>query len=936
MKSMRPAVFLLPLIVCFLSGAMLPAQIAPPPFQLKCEYLEHPLGIDTPEPRFSWVVGDRGRGAVQTAWQVLVSSSPEKLVTGEGDLWDSGRRSSAESVHVVYEGKPLHSATRYYWAVRTWDGAGRPSSFSETAWFETGLLSPGDWQAAWIGDGSRPPERPEAFYEKIPAPLFRKTFEVAREVARARLYITGLGYHEPYLNGRRVGDHWLDPGWTQYGKAVYYVVHDVTEQLTPGPNALGVMLGNGWYNPLPMKMFGRWNLREILTIGQPKLIAQLEITYTDGSIETIVSDESWKTAPGPIVRNDVYLGEWYDARREQPGWHTAAFDDGDWQEAVAAEPPPGALRWQFIPPIRHTRTVRPISIDEPAPGTYVVDMGQNFAGVIRFHCAAPAGTEVVFRYAELIEPDGTIDVNTTVATQLKRPGMGGPGAPDVAWQEDRYFCRGGGSETFEPRFTFHGFRYVEISGLPYRPSLNDIEGLRLNSDLEKAASFSCSNELFNRIQEVTEWTMLSNVFSIESDCPAREKYGYGGDIVTAGEAYMANYDMSGFYVKSVRDFERDARPSGGMTECAPDIGINQRGVTEDTGPVGWTLAHPFVLRQLYRYYGNRRIVEEQYEPLKRLVDFYRQHAPDHLILDGIGDHNSVDERPRPVTSTAFYYDHARILAELAQLLGKGQDAETYAALADSIKAAFIREFVHPESGDVFTRTQACQVTALYYDLLPEGLEQKAFDGLLEEIFQRHKGHLSTGIFTTKMMLNYLSDRGRDDVAFTMMNQKEYPGFGYMIDNGATTLWENWAFKEHDSKNHPMFGSVSEWFLKSILGIQQAPGSVAFREIVIRPAVVGDLHWAKGHYDSVRGRIASHWWTFGDDLLLEVEIPANARARIFVPRLGKARPDIFEGPVQLVRGGEAVEGADPQMVLRNAGRDYYEFEVGSGRYRFEVR
>ncbi len=923
------------LVSLWLSLPAARSQTVLPPVNLKCEYLTNPLGVDIPIPRFSWEVGDRRRGAVQSAYQLLVSSSREFLEAGRADVWDSGKVNSSASLQIDFAGAALNSGHRYYWRVRTWDSEGQPSPFSKPAWFEMGLLEASDWQAQWIGDGSKPPARDEDFYEELPAPLFRKDFRLDKPVQRARLYISGLGYHETWLNGRRVGDHRLDPGWTQYGKTVYYVVHDVTEGLSQGANALGVMLGNGWYNPLPMRMFGRWNLREILTIGQPKLIAKLVITFADGTTRTIASDGTWTTAPGPILHNDVYLGEWYDARREIDNWHTPGFNDSGWKKVVPVEAPAGDLRWQYIPPIRHTRTVTAKKITNPQPGVYVADLGQNFGGIIRFRCRAPAGTRITFRYAEILNDDGMINVNTSVATQLKRPGMGGPGAPDIAWQEDRYTCRGGGEETFEPRFTFHGFRYVEITGLPYAPSLNDIEGLRLNSDLERISSFECSNPLFNRIQEITEWAMLSNVFSVESDCPAREKYGYGGDIVTAGEAFISNFDMSSFYVKTARDFARDARSSGGMTECAPDIGINQGGLEESTGPVGWTLAHPFVLEQLYRYYGNRRIIEEQYAPLKKLVDFYRQRTPGFLIMDGIGDHNSVDERPLPVTSTGFYYHHARILAKMAGILGKNDDKLAYTALADSIKAAFIRTFVNTETGEVYTRTQACQVIALYYDLLPENLRRKALDVLLEEIFLRHKGHLSTGIFTTKMMLNYLSDQGRDEVNFTMINQKEYPGYGYMIDKGATTLWEDWEEREHHSKNHPMFGSVSEWFLKSILGIQQSDSSVAFSDIVIRPAVVGDLSWAGGYYHSVRGRIGSHWWKFGDDLHLEVEIPANTRASVFLPLTGSDRPDIYEGRTLLLREGEFT-GLDPEIRLRSSNYRYCELELGAGQYHFVIQ
>jgi alpha-L-rhamnosidase len=905
-----------------------------PPKNLKVDYNVNPLGIDNEQPGFSWEVGDLTRSAVQSAYRILVSSSPGLLEKENGDIWDSKKVDSNETIQILYDGKPLKSSTRYYWAVKTWNGDDEATEYSETAWFETGLFNPVDWQGEWITHDPTPPEEPEDFYKRIPAPLFRKAFGLQKELKEARLYISGLGYYEAYLNGKKVGDHLLDPGWTQYAKTVYYAAYDVTESLQNGDNVLGVQLGNGWYNPLPMRMFGH-NLREVLTIGQPKVLAQLKLTFTDGSTEYVVTDESWKTADGPIVRNNIYLGEWYDAREEKSGWKTTDYIDNNWTNAQSIEAPPGELNWQFIPPIKHTRTVYPKRIYEPEDGMYVVDMGQNFAGVIRFKLKAPAGTEVVFRYAELIHKDRTIDVNTSVAAQIKAPGRGGPGAPDVAWQEDRYFAKGGGVEVFEPKFTFHGFRFVEITGLPYKPSLNDIEGLRMNADLPDNASFECSNNLFNKVQEVAEWTMLSNVFSIESDCPAREKYGYGGDIVVAGETYIYNYDMSTFYVKAVRDFERDALEDGAMTECAPNIGINARGVTPESGPPGWTLAHPFLLKQLYRYYGNKELVKEQYQPLKNLVDFYRRNVPDHIIEDGIGDHVSIDERPRPVTSTAFYYHHAKILSEMAMLLGKKSDAQYYAHLAGDIKEAFIEEFVNKETGEVYTRTQAAQVFALYYDLLPEDLRDKALEVLKDEIFLKHRGHLSTGIFSTKMMLEYLSEQGLDEINYTMMNQKEFPGYGYMIDNDATTLWENWPFKQHDSKNHPMFGSVSEWFHKSILGIQQSDNSVAFSEIVIKPSLVKGLSWAKGHYNSMRGKIAINWWKFGHDIFMNIEIPANTKALVYIPKHNNTNPDIYEGDYQLVSHGNPGEMPDEFKFVRST-NDYVVLEVGGGKYEFKVR
>ncbi len=916
------------LFITTLAKAILPA-----PEELKVNYIEHPMGIDV-TPVFSWEYTSVERNAVQRAYQLIVADNLKDIEAGKGTLWDSKKVDTRNTLGIAYAGKTLKPATRYYWKARAWDGNGNLSPYSETNWFETGLLTEDDWKGEWIGDGSEPPAKDEDFYKKIPAPLFRKTFDVTKKISTARLYICGLGYNDVYINGKKAGDIWLDPGWTQFAKTVYYNVIDITGQLNPGKNGIGVILGNGWYNPMPLKVFGR-NLRTILTIGQPVLRCQLKIDYDDGTSQVIVSDESWKTSESPIIRNNLYLGEWYDASMEQPGWSTPDFNDKNWKKAKISNGPAGKLTWEYIPPVRQFQRLKAVQITEPKPGVYVYDLGQNFAGVIRFKSQTPAGTAIVFRYAEIVNPDHSINVNTTAAGQIKHPGQGGPGAPDVAWQEDRYYSNGKGVEVFEPQFIFHGFRYVEVTGLPYKPSLDDLEGLVLHSDIRDISEFSCSNGLFNQIQHITEWAMLSNVFSVESDCPAREKFGYGGDMVTVSEAYMNNFDMSTFYQKAVRDFERDSRPSGGMTECAPDNSINERGLERGTGPVGWTLAHPFLLYQLYKYYGNEDIVREQYPALKKLVDFYHERTPDNLIMDGIGDHNSVDERPRPVSATSAYYHHVIILAEFARLLGKDEDAKKYSQLAEEIKKAFIDKFVDQKTGEVFTGYEACQVFALYYDLLPDNLRRKAMQKLLDEIVIDRQGHMTTGIFSTKMMLNYLSDHGRDDISFLMLNQKDFPGYGYMIDNGATTLWENWDIQEHDSKNHPMFGSVSEWFYKSVLGIQQSENSVAYSDIVIRPSIVGDLTWAKGSIHTVRGKICSSWWRFGDDIHLEVTIPANTTATIHVPVIGNALPDIYEGNTLVVSKGEPA-GADQNVKFSGLNNGESVFMVGSGTYRFVVK
>ena len=514
------------------------------PDGLKCEYRVNPLGLDTAQPRLSWLLESKERGQTQTACQILAATSPDRLAKGESDLWDSGKVASANSIGVIYGGKPLRSGQRVCWKVRVWDRGDRPSAYSEAAWWENGLLAPTDWRAVWVARRRAAPLSEQQMFEDDPAPLFRKEFSVEKKISRARVYVSGLGYYELRLNGQRVGDHVLDPGWTTYSKRVLYSTYNVTEQLARGRNALGVMLGNGWFNPLPLRLWGHINPREHLTIGEPRVILQLVVEFADGTSQTIVTDESWKVGPGPILRNSVYLGEVYDARKEQPGWDRAGFEDGSWDRVSAANEPLGPLRAQDAPPIRITRTLKPVKLAEPKPDVFIFDLGQNFAGWPRLHVQGSAGTRVRLRCGELLYPDGTLNGMTAVCGQIKQGGPNyrydGIGVPKTAWQEDTYVLKGEGEEIYTPRFTFHGFRYVEVTGFPGKPTLDSIEGLRLNSDVAPAGSFVCSNERFNRIQQMVLWTELSNLFSVQSDCPHREKFGYGGDIVAAGEMAILN------------------------------------------------------------------------------------------------------------------------------------------------------------------------------------------------------------------------------------------------------------------------------------------------------------------------------------------------------------------------------------------------------------
>ena len=544
------------------------------PFLLKTEYLINPLAINTLKPRLSWQLKSEQRNQYQSAFEIIVSDHRGEVESGKGSAWTSSKQLSAENINISYGGNQLQPFTRYYWRVRVYDAAGNVSAWSDPAWFETAVLPGTDWTAKWIGDERKQFERDEDFYKDDPMPLFRKQFSTTGKIAAARLYISGLGYYEAWINGKRVGDHVLDPGFTTFRKQVFYSTYDVTDLVMRGNNAIGIMLGNGWFNPLPLRLFGRFNLRNIQETGRPCVKAQLFLRYEDGTISMITTDDTWRTATGPVIRNNVYLGERYDARLEINNWTAASFTQ-KWKPASIVSGPSGKLTAKMIPPVRVKRTISPVSITEKGKDTFIVDMGENFAGVARIRVKGASGQKVVLRYGEDLFQDGRLNYLTTVAGQIKEIWRlnGGPGAPATAWQEDQYTLKGKGWETWAPRFTFHGFRFVEITGWPGRPDNSSIEGLCMHTDLQPAGTFSSSNNMFNQLQQTILRTFLSNVFSVQSDCPAREKMGYGADIVVTAEAFSYNFDMSQFYAKTVMDFANEQQPDGGITEVAPYTGI---------------------------------------------------------------------------------------------------------------------------------------------------------------------------------------------------------------------------------------------------------------------------------------------------------------------------------------------------------------------------
>ena len=912
------------LVICLqlaMSSVLLAAATLKPG-KLTCEYMTSPLGIDIPRPHLNWTLVASGRNRQQTAFELIVSDNIKDITAAKGNVWQTGKVMSGQSLHVIYAGRPLASFTRYYWRVRVYDQNGEVSGWSAPAWFETAMLSPADWKGRWIGDGSAPVTSEAGFYKDLPMPLFRKAFTMTKKVLAARLYISGLGYYEAYLNGKKISDHLLDPGWTSYRKRVLYASYDVTPLIRSGQNVAGVMLGNGWYNPLPLKMWGHRNLRDALFTGRPCVKAQLRLTYTDGTSEEIVTDETWQTLPGPVMRNNVYLGEHYDARKEIPGWNEPGSKPAGMKNAVPEEGPPGVLTAQLQPPVKVTRIVKPVAITTPKPGVYLFDMGQNFAGVARIKIKAPAGTRIVLRYGEDKYKDGNINVMTSVAGQVKS-GNGGAGAPAVAWQEDSYIAKGAGvKEVWAPRFTFHGFRYVEVTGWPGKPALNDVEGLCLSADVENAGTFTSSDSMFNKLHENIRWTFRSNMFSVQSDCPAREKFGYGGDMFCTAEAFNYNFNMANFYRKVVQDHEDDQRPLGGITETAPYMGIGDSGPGDSSGPLSFQIGFPYVIKKLYDFYGDKRVIEVHYPALTRLARFLEDSARNNLYETDLGDHESLEDKSFALTASCFYYKDIRLMAEFAGILGKTMEQKRYAQLADTIRKAIVQRFLDPRTGRFDTGTQSAQVFGLWNNLTSGTEKEAVLQTLLQQI-NKHNGHLSTGIFGTKMLFDVLRRNNLDAVAVEIAGQQDYPGWGYMIRNGATTLWETWAASDNVySKNHPMFGSVDEWFYRSLLGIN--PGGPAFEKVIIHPQPAGELLFAKGSYNSVRGRITSNWRITGQRLKLIVEIPPNTAAEIWVP---------VKGEGNITESGKRVAGVKEVKLLRKE-KGYAVYATGSGRYTFE--
>jgi alpha-L-rhamnosidase len=729
--------------------------------------------------------------------------------------------------------------------------------------------------AFWIEDGIALPEQDSLFYLEHPAPLFRKTFKNDKAVKSASLTITAAGYYKAFINGKGIEDNILDPAWTDFSKRIYYSEYDVTSSIQEGDNCLGVSLGNGFYNPLPMRKWGRRNMREDLTVGKPAFLAKLHITYKDGGTEVIVSDDSWKYSAGPILKNSVYIGVAYDANKVLDGWDSPGFDDSSWKPVTIGKAPGGKLEKAFFPTVEITQEITPVEISSPSEGVWLVDMGVNFTGTYKIKLSGEPGDTISFKFGERIYEDGRVNPMTTVAGQIKRKGVGGPGAPDIAWQTDSYIIGNKTEQWFSPDFTYHTYRFMEIQGMKNKPQIDDVRGLFMHTNVPNENHFSSSSDLLNLIQDASERTFLANLVSVQSDCPAREKFGYGGDLNATSETFIYNFNMQSFYRKTIYDWV-DAMKDSSFVDTAPFTGIEYCGIS-------WESAFLTTQYYLYLYYNDIEIIEELYARNKKWMEKVAMIHPEGMVDEGLSDHESLEPVPVQLTGTCHYLQCARIMKTFAGVMGEEADAKMYQTLADDLKLQIRAEFWDkPVEGKI--NRQTLFSTLLYHDIIPEEELPAANDSLLMAIKNGPSEHFNTGIFGTKYALETLAKYGGPNAVFDIVNSKVYPGWGFMIEQGATTIWETW--KESDntfSNNHPMFGTVSEWFYRWLAGIRPDPEYPGFQEFFLTPTTPEGLETVNCTYHSPFGAIVSNWKKQSSgSYTYEITVPSGSKANVKLP------------------------------------------------------
>ncbi|CAN5497105.1 glycoside hydrolase family 78 protein [soil metagenome] len=901
---------LIVLVICNEAQTKTAAKVA----ELKCEYLRNPVGIDVKRPRLSWQIESGEHGLTQIAYQIRVARSEAGLAGKETPAWDSGKVSSGESTQIAYSGPEQRSGERVHWQVKVWLSNGEVASSSESAYWEMGLLQTSDWLANWIE-----PEQSPDVSKPSPAPMLRRSFSVRGDVVRARAYVTSRGLYEMQLNGNRVSDHLFTPGWTSYNNRLQYQVYDVTDRIKTGENAVGVTLGDGWYRGIG---YNNYRYGDRLA-----LLMQIRITYRDGKEETIVTDKDWKFSTGPILMSKIYDGETYDARLEIKGWSQAGFVDDQWTNVRLADYPKDDLVATMGNPVRAIQEIKPITVFKTPAGDTVADMGQNMVGWVRLKVKGPAGTRISIHHAEVFDKEGNVYL-----ANLR-------GAKQVV----QYTLKGGGMETYEPHFTFQGFRYVAISGYPGELTPDDLTGIVIHSDMQQTSEFETSNPLINQLQHNIIWGQKGNFLDVPTDCPQRdERMGWTGDAQMFAPTAEFNMDVSAFYTKWLKDMAADQLESGSIPHVIPDI--LSRPNRPQGGSAAWADAAVIIPWTMYLSYGDKRILADQYPTMKKWVEYERKRAGDDYVWDGdphFGDWlafaTNLADYPGATTgkdliATAFFAHSTELLGRTAKVLGKTDDEKIYGELLEKIKAAFCREYVSP-SGRIGENTQTAYTLALQFDLLPENLRAEAAERLAKDV--RSFKHITTGFVGTPYICNVLSRYGYWDEAFMLLKNENYPSWLYPVKHGATTIWERWDGQKPDgsfqdpgmnSFNHYAYGAVGEWMYRNMSGIKIDESVPGYKHILIEPHPGGGFRTVSASHETLYGKVISAWVLTGNSFELTVKVPVNTTATL---RLPKAGPSVVEQLGNLAKRNivlESKKDGDSVLVTVGSGGFSYSYEM----------
>jgi alpha-L-rhamnosidase len=877
---------------------------------ITCEYQKNPIGLGTKKPRFSWIIESDMYNVIQMLYRLQVSLD-EKF---ENIIWDTGVVNSSKSVNVEYDGPSLKSSTRYYYRVRITDNYGQESMWSEIGYFETALMDASEWKAKFI----TPENEDEGNSSK--GKYLRQEFTLDGEIAFARIYATALGMYEIYINGKRVGDDLFTPGWTSYKKRLQYQTYDITNLLVNGANAVGAIVGAGWYKG----DLAGWTGRRNVYGNRTALLAQILIRYADGREQLVITDETWKASDSPILYSEIYHGEIYDTRLEQSGWNLPNFDDGNWY-------PVDVLNWDMstlIPqeglPVRRQEIIKPISIVITPKGEKVIDFGQNLAGWVKFSVKGNLGDKVILKHAEVLDSEGNFYTENLRSAK----------------QRIEYILKGDGVETFEPHFTFQGFRYVKIEEYPGEPSLENFSAVVIHSDMKRMGKFTCSNELLNQLYHNIVWGLKSNFIDVPTDCPQRdERLGWTGDAQVFIETSCFIMNTAPFFRKWLHDLKADQLENGGVPFVIPDVLgghlENDKLIQQDHSSSGWGDAAVICPWTIYQYYDDVNILKDQYESMKSWIEYIRANAKDGVIWDSgfhFGDWLALDAKegsyfgatPNDLVATAFYAYSTEILAKTAKILGNLSDYEEYLSIHDKIVKAFQDEFFTP-SGRLAVRTQTAHVLVLMFNLVPDKYRARTIQTLID-LINENSGHLTTGFLGTPYICHVLSNNGKTKEAYSLLFKEDYPSWLYQVKKGATTVWEHWDGIKPDgsmwsadmnSFNHYAYGSIGSWLYREIAGLNVDPDMPGFKHIIIKPKPGGDLTYAEVEYLSAYGRIFASWSIRGGDMAVDIAVPPNTKAKIILPQASS----------------ETIKTIKGENVKFENCNDCAEAEIGSGVYRF---